>query len=241
MADPSWPAAAGRTLLGRRTSRLDGPAKSGGRVRYTFDINRPGMLFARVVRCPHAHARILKIDVEKARRIRGVKAVRIIQKAGADIKWAGDEIAAVAAVSEEIAGDAARAVKVEYEVLPHFVTEEDLHRAPDVKPAQAETTGDPDAAMAAAEVKIAGEYGLPSVAHCCLESHGQVCEWTGEKEMTAWCSTQNVSGLPGQFAEGLGIPAAGVRVITDHLGGGFGSKFGVDRWGSVCAQLAREA
>lgn len=241
MAKYYWPDAERRSLIGKRISRLDGPAKVTGSAKYSYDINRPGLLFAKFVRCPHAHAKITRLDTSPAEKMEGVKAVRVIQGVGTEIKWALDEIVAVAAVSEEIAEDAARAVEVEYEVLSHFVTEEKIDQAPEVKPAQEQVTGDPDGAMAAAQVKSDGYYGILPISHCCLEPHGQVCEWTDEKNLTAWCSTQAVSTLPTQFGEKVGIPASNVRVITQYMGGGFGSKFSADRWGIECAELARQA
>ncbi len=126
MADPTWPAAKDRRLIGQRISRLDGPAKTTGRAKYTYDLKLPGMLYAKVLRCPHAHARVKRLDLAAAQSMPGVKAVRIIQGLGAEIQWAQDEIAAVAATSEGIAEDALRAIRVEYEVLPHFVSEERL-------------------------------------------------------------------------------------------------------------------
>jgi len=243
-ADPTWPEPAERRLIGQRISRLDGPAKVTGTAKYTYDVNRPGLLHARVLRCPYAHARITALDVSALLGYPGVRAVRVIQGVGSEIQWALDEVAVVAAVSEDVAEDALRLIAVEYEVLPHFVTEEKPDQAPSSKPGEEELTGDPDAALAAASVHAKGTYGLPVIAHNCLEAHGQVCEWTGSKEkpeMTAWCSTQAVSGLPSQFAERIGIPAADVHVITQYMGGGFGSKFSADRWGIECAELAREA
>ncbi len=160
---------------------------------------------------------------------------------GTEIQWALDEVVGVAATTEAIAEEALRAVKVEYEVLPHFVNEADLSKAPQVDAGAEEVVGDPDGAMATAEVKIKGTYGMPPVAHNCMEAHGQICEWTGPDTLNAWCSTQAVAGLAGQFAEGLGIPAANVHVMAEHIGGGYGSKFGVDRWGIECAKLAKLA
>lgn len=241
MPEFNWPDKNSRNLIGSRASRLDGPPKVTGAARYSYDVNRPGMLFGKVLRCPHAHARIVRIDTSPAERMPGVKAVRVVQGAGSEIQWALDEIAFVAAVSEEVAEDAVRAIQVEYEVLPHFVDEEKIDQAPEVKPAQAETEGDPDSTLAQADVKVKGYYGIRPISHCCLESHGQVCEWEDEQHLTVWASTQAVSGLPGQFAEGTGIPASNVRVITPYMGGGFGSKFSADRWGIECAQLAKEA
>jgi xanthine dehydrogenase YagR molybdenum-binding subunit len=239
VVDYSWPAAESRKLIGQRISRLDGPAKVTGTAKYTYDLRFPGMLYARFVRCPHAHARITNLDISAAEAMPGVKAVQVVQGVGTEIQWALDEIVAVAAVSEQVAGDAVRAVKVEYEILPHFVTEERLADAPDTKPAQEEVAGDPDGAMAAAAVKIKGTYGMPLVAHNCLEAHGQVTYWEGD-QLTAWCSTQAVSAVASQLAEGLKIPTSDVRVRTEYMGGGFGSKFSADRWGIVGAELSRK-
>ncbi|MEO6195015.1 MAG: xanthine dehydrogenase family protein molybdopterin-binding subunit [Thermoanaerobaculia bacterium] len=238
---PAWPEAADRKLIGQRIARLDGPAKASGRAKYTYDLQPQGMLWARMLLCPHAHARIKSLDVGAAQAMPGVKAVYVVQKVGAEIQWAFDEVVAVAATSEAQAADAVKAIQVEYEVLPHFVMEEKLAGAPKVDPGEEEKEGDADAALAAAEVRIKGSYFMPSVAHNCMEAHGQICHWTEPDHLTAWCSTQAVSGVASQFAEGLGIPAANVRVIADYVGGGFGSKFSVDRWGIVCAQLAKIA
>ncbi|HXK62022.1 MAG TPA: xanthine dehydrogenase family protein molybdopterin-binding subunit [Acidobacteriota bacterium] len=241
MPEYKWPEANDRDLIGKKISRLDGPAKVTGTAKYTYDINRPGMLFTRTLYCPHAHARIVSLDTTEASRMPGVKAVRVIQGVGTEIKWALDEIVAIAATSEEAAEDAIRAVKVEYEVLPHFVNAEAGEKAPDAKPAQEAVTGDPDGAKAAAAVIAKGYYGIPTISHCCMEAHGHVCEWTDDQHLNAWCSTQSVSGVPSQFAEGIEVSAANVRAFCDYMGGGFGSKFSIDRWGVECARLAREA
>jgi xanthine dehydrogenase YagR molybdenum-binding subunit len=237
MVDVSWPREP--RLIGQRISRLDGPDKATGTAKYTYDLRFPGMLYARFVRCPHAHARITRLDTSAAQAMPGVKAIHLVQGEGSEIQWALDEIVAVAAVSEQVAEDAVRAVKVEYEVLPHFVSEANLAGAPQTRPEEEETAGDPDGAMGSASAKAKGLYGMPVIAHNCLEAHGQICKWDGD-QLTAWCSTQAVSAVAAQFAEGLKIPAANVRVITEHMGGGFGSKFSVDRWGIVCAELARK-
>lgn len=242
MADSSWPEPAERRLIGKRISRLDGPAKVTGTAKYTYDIVRPGMLYAKVVHCPHAHARITRLDSSSAAAMPGVKAVRVVQDAGTEIQWALDEIAIVAAATEEQAEDAARAVVVEYEVLPHHVDDMHLDRAPSTRPVQEETVGEPEKAMAEAAVRLKGSYGLPVVAHNCLEAHGQICEWNGARDtMTAHCSTQAVSALAPQFSERIGIPPGNVHVICQYMGGGFGSKFSADRWGIECAEISRQA
>lgn len=240
MVEYYWPKAEDRKLIGQRISRLDGPVKVTGRAKYTYDLKPKGMLYAKVLRCPHAHARITKLDVSAAEAMPGVKAVRIIQGQGTEIQWALDEIVAVAATSEAAAEDAVRAIKIGYEVLPHNVDDEDFD-APGVKPGEEEVVGNPEAALATAAARVKGFYGMPLVAHNCLESHGQIVEWNGPDSVTAWCSTQAVSGVATQLAEALELPATNVRVITEHMGGGFGSKFSIDRWGVECARLAKRA
>src|SRR6266853_6664544 len=103
MAEYKWPEAEKRSLIGKRISRIDGPFKVSGRAKYSFDIKRPGVLYARMLRCPHAHAKIVSIDISAAEKMPGVKAVRIIQNVGKEIKWAGDDIIGVAAVDESTA------------------------------------------------------------------------------------------------------------------------------------------
>ncbi|MDE2660080.1 MAG: xanthine dehydrogenase family protein molybdopterin-binding subunit [Acidobacteriota bacterium] len=240
MAEYVWPAAGDRLHIGKHISRLDGPVKATGRAKYAYDVNRRGMLWAIMVQCPHAHARITAIDTSAAEAMDGVVRVHVIQDVGTEIQWAHDEIVAVAATSEEVARDGAAAVKIEYEVLSHFVNERAVDEAPDAQPAQAETTGDPAAAMASAPTKSSGSYHVAQIAHCSLESHGQVAEWQDEETVTLWASTQAISGVASQLGEQIGIPASNVHVETQYMGGGFGSKFSVDRWGVVCAQIARD-
>ena len=110
------------------------------------------------------------------------------------------------------------------------------------KPATAETQGDADAAFQAPDVVISeGVYGLPVIVHCCLEPHGAVSEWTDNEHLLTHVSTQFVSGIPGQMAEVVGIPAANIRQVQENIGGGFGSKFGPDRWGIYSAKLSKKA
>ncbi|MDX1631772.1 MAG: xanthine dehydrogenase family protein molybdopterin-binding subunit [Thermoanaerobaculia bacterium] len=239
MVEYTWPPEEKRSILGDRISRLDGPVKVTGAAEYSFDVRRPGMLHGKILRCPHAHARITRLDVSAAREMPGVRAVRVIQDEGSEIRWALDEVVSVAADTEELARDAVRAVEIEYEVLPHFVDGENKDEAFESSPAGSRTEGDPDAAFEAAVHRHRGYYGLPSVSHNCLEAHGQVCEWNGDR-LTVWASTQVVSSMPNQYADALEIPASNVRVISQHIGGGFGSKFSADRWGIECARLARE-
>src|SRR5262245_24965571 len=102
-----WPEPKQRKWIGKAVPRADGPAKVTGRARYTYDVNLPGMLYAAVVRCPHAHAKIAKIDTKAAEQMPGVKALVVLRDVGTELLWAGDDVAAVAAVDEHAAEAAA--------------------------------------------------------------------------------------------------------------------------------------
>ncbi len=314
MPDYNWPDAQHRHVIGTRVSRVDGPAKSSGHAKYTYDQNPPGLLFGRLVTCPYAHAKVVSIDTSAAERMPGVKAVKVLQGPGKEIFWAGDEIAAVAAVDEGAAEDAARAVKVEYQPLPHFVVDEAeptniaedtgpisedeflgmlgvqtpdqqiirelsqrgvsfqlssaledrlrTNKVPDeviaaaksapqksaadtpkspYKKSEATKLGDPDKAFAGADAVSEGLYGNTVITHCCMEAHGTVASWPDKDHVDAQVSTQFVSGIAGEMAPNLGIPASNIHVHQQHMGGGFGSKFGPDRWGIAAAQLSQLA
>jgi len=230
-----------RKLMGKRIARLDGPMKSSGRAKYPSDMNQPGLLFAVLLTSPHAHAKVKSIDVAPAKAMKGVTAVRVISGPGTEIQWAGTEVAAVSAVTEEIARDAAKAILVEYEVLTHFVKEDNLAKVgPRAKAAGEQITGDPDKAFQDSEAKISGDYGIPVITHCCLEPHGSVVAW-GTDKIDFWPSTQAVSTVGGDLAKLLEVPATQVKVDCQYMGGGFGSKFPADRWGAEAARLSKES
>ena len=242
MADYHWPPADKRYLIGKPFDRLDGPVKSSGRAKYTYDVNRPGMLYGKMVLCPHAHARVKSIDIKSAEQMPGVRAVLVMFEPGKEVLWAGQEIVALAADTDEQARDAARAVKIGYEVLPHLVDDpaSDKAGAGHTQAGSEAKEGDPDGAMKAAEVTVEGTYGASVITHCCLEAHGQVTEWDGDN-LTMWASTQNVTGIAGEMSKALALQASNVRSLTPYMGGGFGSKFGADPWGPACAKLAKKA
>src|SRR5215469_2649261 len=124
----SWPPMEKRHVLGKATKRLDGPQKASGRARYSSDFTQKDLLFGAILSSPHAHARVTSIDTSDAEKVPGVNAVRVIASAGTELMWAGQEVASVAAETEEIAKDATRKIKVQYEVLPHLVREDDLSK-----------------------------------------------------------------------------------------------------------------
>jgi xanthine dehydrogenase YagR molybdenum-binding subunit len=248
VADPklAWPAKP--VLLGTPVKRLDGPDKVTGRARYTYDIARPGMIYGKIVRSPHPHARVVSIDLSAAEKAPGVKATLAYVQPGAQVMYQGDPVAAVAADTEERAKDAARLIKVEYEALPHLANVEQAMAADapkvftpnNTRTGGAEETGDLDAGFKAAAHIVEATYSTHVITHVCLETHGTVCEWDGDK-LTAWVSTQGVHQCAQGYAQTLKIPQANVRVITQYMGGGFGSKFAPDSQGIICAQLAKAA
>src|ERR1019366_9376791 len=108
-----------RRLTGKRGLRLDGPQKVTGRAVFTHDARRPGMLHARILRSPHAHAKIVSIDASQAERIPGV----VIENPKKDVvRYHGEAVLALAAPTRAAAEDALRAVKVVYDVLPHTMS-----------------------------------------------------------------------------------------------------------------------
>src|SRR5262249_47413088 len=154
------------------------------------------MLFGVMLFSPHAHAKVTSIDISDAEKMPGVKAVIAIAKPGATLRYHGDDIAAVAAETEEQARDAIRAIKVEYQVLPHVATEAlsmaegspEVFRGGNVRRGRSQTRGKPEEAMAAAEVTTEGTYSVPMITHVCLESHGLTAKWDGDDKLTVWAS-----------------------------------------------------
>jgi xanthine dehydrogenase YagR molybdenum-binding subunit len=247
----SWPE--NPRLIGTAIPRLDGLLKASGKAKYPSDERPEGTLFGVVLYSPYAHAKVKSIDVSAAEKMPGVKGVAVLAEAGKTLRFQGDDIAVVAAETEEQARDAVQAIKVEYDVLPHVATEA-LAMAPgapvnfqggNVQRGRNSDTGTPDEAMAAAEVTVEGTYSVPLVTHVCLEPHGLTAKWEGgptpeSAKLTAWASTQSVKATAGELAGAMSLPPASVTVLTDYMGGGFGSKFGAEIWGRTAAQLSKK-
>jgi xanthine dehydrogenase YagR molybdenum-binding subunit len=239
--DYSWPPMEKRSIIGKPYKRVDGPQKASGRAKYSSDLRPKDLLFGVYLTCPHAHARVTGIDTSAAEKTAGVKAVHVVSPAGTEVQWAGTEIAAVAATTEEIARDAVRKIKVDYEVLPHLVKEDDLSKAgASGKAAGEKVVGDPDKAFQEAEAVSEGQYGIPVITHCCLETHGQVIQWQGD-QVSVFPSTQDVTHYASSLAPNIKVPIANFHVKQDHIGGAFGSKFAADSWGLVGANLSQKA
>src|SRR5947208_6182570 len=247
--DYSWPPMEKRKMIGQRFKRLDWPAKSTGRAKYSSDTRPKDLLFGAYLTNPHAHARVTSIDVSEAEKMPGVKAVHVGAPAGTEMQYQGWEIAGVAATTEEVAREATRKIKVEYEVLPFFVKDEDLASAgPRAKQGGERVVGDPDKAFQEAEAVCEGQYGIPVVYHSCLEPHGQVLQWRPGTEpngagdqIMVWPSTQNIPAYAGDLGTRLKVPANNIKVKMDYIGGGFGSKFNPDAWAIMGAELSKKA
>ncbi|MCH8273786.1 MAG: xanthine dehydrogenase family protein molybdopterin-binding subunit [Armatimonadetes bacterium] len=227
--------------LNKRIPRVDGPDKVTGAAKYTYDIALPGMLYGKILRCPHANARVESIDVSAAKAMPGVRA--IIDDISKTARFAGQEIAAVAADTEEIARDAIHAIRVTYDVQPHVVNTRAGRNDPDRvgDPAELSEGADPSTLWSQAAAVIEAEYYVPVREHLSLETHGIVFRWDGDDKATAWVSTQAVHGVAGGLANALRIQRQDLTVICNHMGGGFGSKFSAGTEGSVCGRLARLA
>jgi xanthine dehydrogenase YagR molybdenum-binding subunit len=251
--------------VARPHPRLEGPLKVTGKARYTQDVQLPGMLFGRMIGAAVPAGEIASIDTAKAEALPGVRAVwKTDAKA---IRFAGQDVAAVAAVSADVARDAARLVRVTVKLRP-FVAElrdamkpgaalvfpdADAPQGPSVprsgnvvgpRRGRGEGRGDAARGFADAAVTVEGTYDVPVHAHAPLEPHGVVASWDGD-QLTIYASTQGIFTVQDGVAEALGIDRKNVRVITEHMGGGFGSKLAPSASGSafavVACRLAKQA
>ena len=280
---PVWPTNKDLRYVGHSAERWDGAAKVTGRARYTADVQLPGMLHARFVDASVPHARVVSVDTSAAEKYPGVRAVHVIQHVlgGAVlrdaaleqvkypvVRYAGQPVAAVAAVTPQAAEEAAKLVKVHYEPLS-FVVELDKARgadAPLVFPGAADAAGtagggggprdvpqtgnvhgpslhrvgDIEQGLKDADVVVEGRYITQVQTHSALETHGVVADWKPEM-LTVWASTQGTASVREELAEVFKLPMSQVRVITEYMGGGFGAKFGAGNHGVVAAALSKKA
>ncbi len=250
----SW---AGFEQMGKPRPRSEAPLKVTGRAKYTYDVKLPGMLYGRMIGAEIAAGEIVSIDTSKAEALPGVKAVWTADSRV--VRFAGQDVAAVAAVSPEIAMDAARLVKVAYKersfshelraaMKPDAPLVYDLDKSPagrDVPrkgnvsgPGRSRSDrGDVEKGLAEAEVVHEGTYYCPVHTHSQLETHGVVAAWEGD-QLTVHASTQGIFAVREGLAEALNIDRKNVRVLCEHMGGGFGSKLGPSATGSAFAVVA---
>jgi len=258
----AWAADEPLRIVGQPHPRVEGADKVTGRALYSSDQRPPRLLYARVLRSPHPHARVRRIDTSRAEALPGVHAV-LSSANCTDVRWyqeqsllfdphvrfVGDEVAAVAAVSGDVAEDALRLIEVEYDVLP-FIPDLQTALRPEAplihshgryagEPEKYER-GDVESAFARAEVVLEQEYVTQTALHNCLEAHGCTAAWDDE-QLTLWESTQSIWDVRRGIADALHLPQHHVRVIKQYMGGGFGSKQVAWKPTAIAALLSRIA
>lgn len=252
--DP-WSPSQPLQVVGTAVPRLEAQAKVTGAALYTADIQRPGMLYARILRARVACGTVKKVDVSKAKALPGVRAVVVVphQK----VRYAGQELAAVAAINSRVAEDAIRLIEVEIDP-ENFVVHLDAaleptapavyppkqppkpNTSPNARPTRLHgfETGSPSEGFKAADKTVTQTFRTQVQMHTSLEPHGVVAEWNNNK-LTVWASTQATFSVRDELAQSFNLPQSDVVVITEHMGGGFGSKFGAGVEGVLAAKLAK--
>ncbi|MGH7460148.1 MAG: xanthine dehydrogenase family protein molybdopterin-binding subunit [Longimicrobiales bacterium] len=243
-------------VIGGRNRKVDGTGKVTGTAVYTDDIVLPGMLHGKILRSPHPHARILSIDTTLAEALPGVHAVvtgKEMAVAYGIIPWTrdeyplcpdkvryiGDGVAAVAAIDEDTALHALDQIRVEYEILPHFLDPEDA-----LQPGERETIhesekpgrngnitkhvrlefGEVDRLLSESDVVIEGDYFFEGTTHTPIEPHCAIGYADPNGKLTVWSATQVPHYLQRELARVLDVDVARVRVVQPAVGGAFGGK-----------------
>ena len=255
------------SVIGKKLPVKDARQKVTGSAKYTVDLKLPGMLYGKILRSEHHHARILHIDTSAALNLPGVRAVitghdlpQIKYGFGrhrADmyalswdkVRFKGDEIAAVAAIDEDIAEEAVRLIKVEYELLPAVfsVNEAIADGAPQLHEDAPHNVGnrlfinkgDVDQAFAECDVIVEGNFTTQRVHQCYTEPVSCLADWGNSDKLTVWIGSMNTSGLRMMMAKAFDMPISKVRVIQPNVGGSFGSKVTLQGLFPATAWLAK--
>lgn len=259
-----------------RFVRADGPDKVTGSGRYTADLTLTGMLAAKFRYADHPHARITRIDTSAAQAIPGVFAVLtgddvpdvrygpFVQDrtlfANDVVRYDADIVAAVAAITPDVAARACAAIEVDYESLPvvndvesafaahsplvhtdwaDYEAEDGIIRDHNDAAFSSITKGDVDAGMAAADEIVTSRYVADASHGAPIEPRAVLAQWEGD-QVTIWTSTQVPYDARAGVCETLQLPTNRVRIIVPHLGGGFGGKCGFHYEAHIAA-LARAA
>jgi len=232
------------SVIGKRQPRLDGVSKATGRSKFTDDVNLPGMLHAKIVRSPIPSGKIINIDTSKAEKLPGVKAVITSNDTNGlmagpdefvfcenDVKFFGDEVAAVAAVDEDTAAEAARLIQVDYEPTKAlFSMEEALakgapavheHCEDNIADDRIMTFGDIDKALADADYIREDEYKINPNHQCFAENHVVVADYSLPDRLTIWTPMQVASIPQSNLAFKLGLSESKVRIMNLNSGGCF--------------------
>jgi 4-hydroxybenzoyl-CoA reductase subunit alpha len=264
------------SIIGKPIAMIDAASKTTGAGKYTDDLSVAGMLYGKILHSPHPHARIKNIDTTRAEKLEGVVAVVTgkdapnpfgILPVGHDehalaldkVRYVGDNVACVAAVSEAIAEKALELIDVEYELLPAYFDPEESMKAErdlihDNKPNNVEKDyhhvfGDPDKAFAEADYVAEGRFLANEVTHAAMEPHSTLASFeldphTGELgRLTVWSSTQVPYYLQHKLSLVLEMPMSQIRVIKPLVGGGFGGKsevIPVEIIAGIAARAARK-
>lgn len=239
-------------VIGKRVHRVDGRVKVTGEAKYAADLSLPGMLWGKMLRSPHAHARILNIDVSRALKLPGVRAVVTGKDARGEnfgflpttrdkkaletekVRYVGDEIAAVAAIDKDIAEEALELIKVDYEPLPAVFDPEEAMKddAPQLHThvknnisAQTHLTwGNLEAGFARSDLIREDKFTTQAVVHGFIEPHAALASWESTGRAQIWASKQSPYIAYRHLARGLGIPLSKLRLVQPCVGGGFGGK-----------------
>ncbi|MEB2353403.1 MAG: xanthine dehydrogenase family protein molybdopterin-binding subunit [Burkholderiaceae bacterium] len=253
-----------QSLIGQRVKKPDAPDKATGKTRYINDMVLPQMLIGKVLFAGRPHARIVRLDTAAARRLPGVHAV-LTGKDAAGLKFGfvrdnvalkdkvrceHDEIAAVAAETEEIAARALALIEVEYEDLPGVFTPEAGARedAPQIHedfPGNRSLRfefehGDLAAAEAASDFVVDSVFRPHHVTHCCMGTSCAIADFDHNGKLTIWTQTQYPYNYKMDLAPALGIDPGDIRVIQPPVGGAFGSKLDVYPYEPIAALLAKK-
>ena len=239
------------SFIGASTRRLDAPAKVTGAIKYAADLWMANMLHLQVLRSPHPHARILKIDASAAKAIPGVECVITSEDVpGVDnfgvfiedqpimarglVRYVGEAVCAVAAETVEIARAAVRAIKVEYEVLPgvfdpELALQDGAVQLHDFAPGNVckhtkIRKGDVEAALKDADVVVEETYQTAPIEHAYLEPEAGLAYLEPDGCVTVQSPSQNITHHRHMLAKILGRPINKVRMIMSTVGGGFGGK-----------------
>ena len=255
-------------VVGTATRKIDATAKVTGQTRFADDIALPRMLFARLLRSPHGHARIRNIDTSRASALEGVKAVLVgrdlpipfgILPVSQDehalaldtVRFVGDPVAAVAATSEEIATAALELITVEYEPLPEITSPEDALAKPEPRIHEYGPSGNVHKLIAldfggveegfkSADVVREDTFFFAGNTHLPMEQHAAVASWSADGRLVLWSSTQTPHYVHRALARVLELEPARIRVVATPNGGAFGGKSDPFGHEMVVAKLAME-
>jgi xanthine dehydrogenase YagR molybdenum-binding subunit len=243
--ESSWGERGSHRLLNNDIPRIDGPVKVTGRAQYTHDVRLPGMVYARFVCCPHPKAKV-SLDLAPALAVPGVVDAMSVLGDREETMFLGEPVAVVAAETPDLAEDGARAIVVQYEELDWTVSRERsleegsarVRDEGDVRVRRQNQEGDVEQGLAASDVVIEGTFTVPVQHHVCLETHGHVIDYQADDSSAiVYGSTQGTFSLL-EAARHLDIPSENVEGTVQHMGGGFGSKFGMGVEGRVACELA---